>query len=589
MTELKTCFKKVDYNLAGLLHNIEMGDIGVPDLQRPFVWSNAKVRDLFDSMYRGFPVGNVLFWENGLLVNTKQIGVDGKQHTTPARLIVDGQQRLTSLYAVIKGKKVLDKNYQERKIEIAFRPRDAIFEVSDAAIKKDPEWIPNITDMWLSDKGSYDVINEFFEQISQKNPLTPSERKTISTNIGRLYELENYPFTAFEINSNVDEEIVSKIFVRINSTGVPLNQADFILTLLSVFWNQGRRDLETFCATSRKPPKTGDPPSSFNYLIQPDADQLLRVAIAIGFKRGKLQSVYQLLRGKDLDTGEFSTERRVAQFAILANAQTEVLNLMYWDQFLKTLIGAGFRTSELISSQTAVLYSYAFYLIGRLDYKIPEHVMQRLISKWFFASTLTGRYSSSAESVMEQDLNKIKDKKDADGFVQSINEMMMSELTPDFWTITLPHNLDNSSARSPELFTYIAAQNKLNAPVLFSVNGKKVSDLLDPALKTMKKALDRHHLFPKAWLIRQNIKDLKQTNQIANYALLEWPDNVDISDTPPYEYIPGIQQRFSQEAWVQMADLHALPSGWEKMDYDTFLKERRRLIAGIIKKGFEAL
>ena len=100
MSELKTCFKKVDYDLAGLLHYIEIGDIGLPDIQRPFVWSNAKVRDLFDSMYRGFPVGYLLFWENAAANGAKQIGLDGKQHQFPSRLIVDGQQRLTSLYAV---------------------------------------------------------------------------------------------------------------------------------------------------------------------------------------------------------------------------------------------------------------------------------------------------------------------------------------------------------------------------------------------------------------------------------------------------------------------------------------------------------
>ena len=64
MSELKTFFKRVDYDLAGLLHYLDIGDIGLPDIQRPFVWSNAKVRDLFDSMYRGFPVGYFLFWEN---------------------------------------------------------------------------------------------------------------------------------------------------------------------------------------------------------------------------------------------------------------------------------------------------------------------------------------------------------------------------------------------------------------------------------------------------------------------------------------------------------------------------------------------
>jgi uncharacterized protein with ParB-like and HNH nuclease domain len=104
MSELKTCLKRVDYDLSGLLHYIEVGDIGLPDIQRPFVWSNAKVRDLFDSMYRGFPVGYLLFWENAQATGAKVIGLGEKAHTVPSRLIVDGQQRLTSLYSEFRGR-----------------------------------------------------------------------------------------------------------------------------------------------------------------------------------------------------------------------------------------------------------------------------------------------------------------------------------------------------------------------------------------------------------------------------------------------------------------------------------------------------
>ena len=152
MSELNTCFKRVDYDLSSLLHFIDIGDIGLPDIQRPFVWPNAKVRDLFDSMYRGFPVGNLLFWENANTNGVKQIGFGDKAHTVPARLIVDGQQRLTSLFSVFRAKKVLDANYAERSIEIAFRPRDGKFDVADAAIRRDPEWIPNISGLWTSNK-----------------------------------------------------------------------------------------------------------------------------------------------------------------------------------------------------------------------------------------------------------------------------------------------------------------------------------------------------------------------------------------------------------------------------------------------------
>lgn len=587
MSELKTCFKKVDYDLSGLLHYIEIGDIGLPDIQRPFVWSNAKVRDLFDSMYRGFPVGYLLFWENPAGNGTKQIGVGSKQHTVASRLIVDGQQRLTSLFAVFRGRKVLDDDYRERQIEVAFRPRDGKFEVADAAIRRDPEWIANISNIWATGKSSYQMVKGFLKQLEGKGPLNPEEEDLISHNLDRLFDLQKYPFTALEIAPTVDEEQVADIFVRINSEGVRLNQADFILTLMSVFWDEGRMALETFCRQSRQAPSPGAPASPFNHFIQPDPDQLLRVAVALGFQRGRLKSVYQVLRGKDLDTGEFSAERRETQFKILQDSQAEVLNLTYWHQFLSSLIGAGFRSAEMISSQSALLYAYAFYMVGRKRFAVPEHQLQRLIGRWFFASSLTGRYTGSPETVMDGDLNRLKEAKDALGFAETLEGMMASELTNDFWTVTLPANLDSSSARNPELFAYVAAQNRLGAPVLFS--HKKVPDLLDPAIKTKKKALERHHLFPRAWLESQGVEDLKRINQLANFALLEWPDNIDISDMPPSEYVSQIRPRFSDEEWSRMHEFHALPGDWHEMPYETFLHERRKLMAAITRRGFESL
>lgn len=587
MSELKTCFKRVDYDLSGLLHFIDIGDIGLPDIQRPFVWSNAKVRDLFDSMYRGFPVGYLLFWENAQTNSTKQIGVSTKQHPVPARLIVDGQQRLTSLYAVFRGKTVLDDEYQERQIEIAFRPRDGSFEVADAAIRRDPEWIPNISTLWASGKSSYQLVRGFLQSLGQKTSLSEVDEELISHSLDRLFDLQKYPFTALEIAPTVDEERVADIFVRINSEGVKLNQADFILTLLSVFWEQGRSALEQFCRSSRCPPAQGGGASPFNHFIQPDPDQLLRVSVAIGFNRGRLKSIYQVLRGKDLETGEFSAERRDAQFAVLQSAQSQVLNLTHWHQFMSALIGAGFRSGEMVSSQNALLYAYAFYLLGRDRYGVPEHRLQKAIGRWFFFSTLTGRYTGSPESVMDGDLNRVKEASTAEAFLKILDDVIASDLTNDFWTITLPAALDSSSARNPELFAYFAAQNRLGAPVLFS--HKKISDLIDPALQTRKKALERHHLFPRAWLEKQGMTEIKVINQMANYALLEWPENISISDTPPSEYVPEIRERFSPTEWKLMNELHALPANWESMDYMPFLDKRRQLMAAIIRRGFETL
>jgi hypothetical protein len=579
MAELKTCFKRVDYDLGGLLHYIDIGDIGLPDIQRPFVWPNAKVRDLFDSMYRG--------WENAQPNGVKHIGVGGKQHTTPSRLIVDGQQRLTSLYAVFRGQKVLDADYRERTIEIAFRPRDGKFEVCDAAIRKDSEWIPNISEFWASGKSSWNLVNGFMQQLSAKASLSDKDKELIAHNLDSLFDLQKYPFTALEIAPSVDEEEVADIFVRINSEGVKLNQADFILTLLSVFWEEGRVALERFCRASRRPPAPGDGPSPFNHFIQPDPDQVLRVSVALGFGRGRLKSVYQVLRGKDPETGELTAERREAQFDVLQQAQAAALDLTSWHQFLSALVGAGFRSAKMISSQNALLYAYAFYLIGRKRFAVPEHVLQKVIGRWFFASSLTGRYTNSPETVMDGDLNRLKGVQDGHAFIRVLDDLIANELTNDYWTITLPAALATSSARNPQLFAYVAAQNRLGAPVLFS--HKKVGELIDPALKAKKKSLERHHLFPRAWLEKQGIDARTLVNQIANYALVEWPDNIGISDAPPAVYVPEIRKRTSESDWREMCRLHALPDGWEQLDYETFLARRRDLMASVIRQGFETL
>lgn len=593
MSSMGVCFKRVDLSLGDLLTYVDIGDIGLPDIQRPFVWSNTKIRDLFDSMYRGFPVGYLLFWRNTSILGVKQIGVGHKEHRVPSLLIVDGQQRLTSLFAVFRARKVLDENYVERHIEIAFRPRDGRFEVADAAIRKDPEFIPSISELWASGKSSRKLVNDFIQALSTRAPLSDVEEELISHNLDRLFDLQKYPFTALEIAETVNEEQVADIFVRINSEGVKLNQADFLLTLLSVFWEEGRVALETFSRTSRIPPAPGGPPSSFNHFIKPGPDQLLRVAVAVGFRRARLKSAYQVLRGKDIETDTYRPERRDQQFALLQEAQSRVLNLTHWHQFLNSLVGAGFRGHELITSENALLYTYAFYLLGRTEYAVPEVDLQRLIGSWFFASSLTGRYTNSPESAMDSDLNRLPDRSrleagsHAAAFSTALERILQGTLTSDYWSITLPGQLESSSTRSPALMAYHATQNRLGAPVLFSQ--RKVSELLDPMIKMKKKALDLHHLFPRAMLERQGITDLKLINQVANYALIEWPDNIDISDAPPAEYVPEMRKRFNSEDWNRMCELHALPDGWESMGYEDFLAQRRLLMAGIIRRGFEAI
>jgi hypothetical protein len=297
--------------------------------------------------------------------------------------------------------------------------------------------------------------------------------------------------------------------------------------------------------------------------------------------------VYPVLRGKDIETGEFLPEKRDEQFAIFKEAQKKVLDLKYWHQFFSALIGAGFRSYEQISSEITLLYSYAFYLIGKCQYRVPEHKLQKLIGRWYFSTALTSRYTGSYESTMDADLNRVKELPGAGTFVNTLEKIIGDTLTHDFWTITLPNSLETQSSNSPGLNAYEASQNLLGFKVLFS--HKKIADMLDPTIEAKKKALDRHHLFPRGHLRTIGIDKPKEINQIANLAWLEWPENIDIGASPPSKYVPKLRKRFSDSEWKKMHRTHALPLSWEKMSYDEFLVERRKLMAQIIKKAFDSL
>lgn len=535
-------------------------------------------------MYKGFPVGYLLFWANGLSNGHRQIGANNKQKV-PRLLIVDGQQRLTSLFAVLKGLQVVRENYQQEHVQIAFRPKDQKFEVTDAAIQRDPEFITNISELWSGSETRNRFVKGFIRRLRNHRDITDDEEDHLSEMIDRLYDLQNYPFTVLELSSTVDEEQVADVFVRINSKGTTLNQADFILTLMSVFWDEGRAELEKFCRESCQP-STGKP-SPFNYFLQPDPDQLLRVNVGLGFRRARLRHVYSILRGKDLETETFSDARRDEQFAVLQKAQAYALDLQHWHEFLKSLQRAGYRSSKMITSNTAQLYSYVFYLIGKRDFHLDNYTLRNLIARWFFMVALTGRYTNSPETVMEQDLGRLRDLTTAQEFTQLLDRIIRDTVTEDFWNITLPNDLATSSSRSPSLFAYYAALNRLEAKVLFSK--MRVSELLDPALKAKKAATERHHLFPRNYLKSLGYDSPRDTNQIANYALVEWADNITISDDSPAGYFHEYAKRFTPAELKEMTYWHALPSGWEKMEYLDFLESRRKAIAQVVRAGFEEL
>lgn len=579
-----TLFKKVDYSLGKLMQDIAIGSLGLPDIQRPFVWPNAKVRDLFDSMYKGYPVGYFLFWETGANgVGSKVIGAETKQKAA-SLLIVDGQQRLTSLYAVVHKVAVLRDNFEHEFIRIAFNPLKGEFVVPDAATDKQAEFIPDISEVFLKD--TYETISDYLGRLRRARDVSKDEEHLIAKAIGRLAGLTNYPFVALELTQSANEEQVADVFVRINSEGKKLNQSDFILTLMSVFWDQGRTDLEHFSIGTRKPIQ-GNGASPFNPIFQPEPDQLLRVNVGVAFRRGRLEHVYSILRGKDLRTGEFSSARREAQFAELKEAQGRVLNLTHWADFLNVVRAAGYRHLRYVSSEGALIFAYQLYLIGRTEFGVEPFVLKQTVARWLFMSLLTGRYTSSPESRYETDLKLLPDGNDPAAFVKALQGVELATLTDDYWAKTLPLELSTSASRGPSLFAYYAALVLCDAKALFSKG--KVADLLDPPAIGNKKPLERHHLFPKRYLHKVGTTELRDTNQIANYALVEWDDNIAISDIPPKDYWPKYANRFLDAELKEMMHWHALPEDWQDLSYQDFLVARRPLIAKVIRQGYEKL
>lgn len=585
-------FSNTNLTVNQLIEKIDSGELGLPELQRPFIWKDSKVRDLFDSMMRGYPIGYLMLWECPTLEKKKSIGVESHSYATPKEVIIDGQQRLTSLYAVMKGKKVVNSNYQEKSIIISYNPLENKFEVGYQATKNDREWIYNISDIYTS--STYQFINKYIQTLTEYRQakgleVTDKEKDTIAENINAVYNLKNHTLPVFDIKANAEEEDVSDVFVRVNSGGVSLKQNDFILTLLSLYWAEGRQLIEKFSEESRYPTKGAV--TSYNQIAEVSAQDIIRVVMAYAFDRARLQYGYKLLRGADFEKkGVVDEDLRNQRFDLLKAKLPDVLNVHSWHEFLKSILNAGYLSSDLILSQTAVFYAYAFYLIAKHRFNASDNDNMHLTSLWFFYASLNSLYTGSFESTMESHLNAIKELKSIDEYKAFIIERVKEKMTNDYFDITLigSEGLAVSGRGNNAWNAYIASINILNAKILFSKSNILLSKFFEPGTDGNRKSLEKHHLFPKAYLKSLGLTDTK-INQMANYAFIDWKDNMEILDEAPSIYYPIVCQGMSEDEILKMEEENALPHGWENMQYEDFLIARRKLMAAKIKSAFDIL
>lgn len=588
----KELFSNIPSSVDDLLTSVKNGMLGLPDLQRPFVWKDNKVRDLLDSMLKGYPIGYIMTWQSPEdYEKTVHVGANKKSYSRPVDLVIDGQQRLTALLAAMHGIKVKDKNYSERLIRIAFNPLTREFAVWSQAYERNTEWVSAISTIFTADKDHN--ISKFRKQFIKdcnagrekngRNLLSDEEEELIETNINDLLNLSNYVLPQLRINTKATEEDVAEVFVRVNSGGQTLTENNFIETLLAVYDKDVHQKIDQFCESSRIP-QDG---TSYNFILKVDPSHLIRMAVAVGFRRARLRYAYMLMRGKNLDTGIVTKDEMDKNLELFKNALDKATDLNNWHAFMNLFSDAGYVNGNIVASTNAVVFCYVLYLVGKYDYKVPPIALQKIIKKWIFMSTITFFYTGSTESEVEKQFADLRNVNTADEFISYLNGVISTRFTEDYFNLKLPSDLAGSAATSPAWYGYIASLNVLGTPMLFSTT--TLASKMLPGASGGKKAIDKHHLFPKNYLTELGYKSDRDRNQIANFTYLDYNTNIDISDKPPAEYVNTYRQKLGEEGYRRTCAENALPVDFENMSYPAFLEKRRKLMAEIVKRAYQKL
>ena len=584
-----------------LLTWVKSGEIAIPEIQRPFVWDATKVRNLLDSLYHGYPVGYLIAWRNPTVKLKDGTSAAGK------RILIDGQQRVTALMAALLGREVLTKDYETVRICIAFHPQEERFEVANPAIKKDVAWIEDVADVFSPEAS----LTELTDTYAEKNPA--SDRKRISRVLERLRKIINNHVGVIELADDLDIETVTEIFIRVNSAGTELSQADFAMSKIAVNETYGgnllRKAIDYFCHLSVAPEflarieKADKAFAASEFLPQmrwlkdvnddiydPTYTDMLRVAFTSEFGRGKLQDLVALLSGRNFETKQFEEAISEESFSKLKKGIKAFISKSHFDRITMILRSAGFVTSDLIGGRNAVNFAYILYLRGRSE-GMPAADIERLVRRWYAMAILRGRYTGSPETAFDFDIRQVE----ARGLGPYTAAVIENELPESFWTGMLPQLMDTSSGQSPYFLAYQAAQVKLGDKGFLS-RDITVLDLL------MNRS-DVHHVYPRKHLKSLGLSKGKY-NQIANFVLAQSEINIAIGDKAPERYFQeladqcnggkkkkygGITSEADMRANLRMSCIPESLLDGAVPDYSDFLEQRRQLMAQKIKTWFEAL
>lgn len=583
-----------------LLEDVRRENIAIPELQRPFVWDSIKVRDLMDSLYKGYPVGYLITWQS--------VGAHLKGGSVAAhqQILIDGQQRITALRAAVAGLKVVDKRYRQVRITIAFNPVTEEFATLTPVIRKSSEWISDISELFNS-ASTYGFVKDYLEANAD------IDHAQVESSIAMLAEIKNAQIGIISLNDDLDVETVSEIFIRINSKGVPLSSADFAMSKIATYGERGRnirKLIDYFCHLAIAPHAysdirendTGFAASPYlgsiawlkddsEDLYDPSYSDVIRVAGLVGFSRGKASSIVSELSGRDPETRKVDEERIPGAYDRLEGALLQIVKKYHYENFIMIIKSAGFIAPDMIGSKNALNFAYALYLRLRADNSISEGDRKRIVRRWFVMSMLTARHSGSFESTWEQDIRRIA----AQGATEYLQQIEESVLTAGFWEVSLPNSLETTSTSSPFFQTFLAAQ------VASGARGFLSKSITVAAMH--QQSGDIHHIVPKDYLQKHGYPDRSDYNQVANFALTETPINISISNHPPATYMETLSEQLSSKRLAlgeitDAADLdrnlveNAIPGELANVSSETylvFLADRRRLMAASIRRYFDNL
>lgn len=583
-----------------LLTWVKSEEIAIPEIQRPFVWEATKVRNLLDSLYQGYPVGYLIAWRN------PTVKLKDGTHSAGKRILIDGQQRVTALMAALLGREVLTKDYERVRIRIAFHPINENFEVSNPAIQKDSAWIPDVAELFspnaklLQITKAYAAANEGVDEDVLFGTLEKL-RKIINNHVGFI-----------ELAEDLDIETVTEIFIRVNSAGAALSQADFAMSKIAANENYGgnllRKAIDYFCHLAVAPDfyfriKEGDKAfaeSEFfpqlrwlkdvnDDIYDPTYSDMLRVAFTSEFRRGRLQDLVALLSGRNFETKQYEEAIAEASFARLKQGVLNFINQTHFERFVMILRSAGFVSRDLFGGQNAINFAYILYLRGRAE-KLPPAEIERLVRRWYVMSLLRGRYTGSPESAFDFDIRQVEDR----GLADYTETVIETELPDSYWTGMLPQLMDTSSSNSPYFLAYQAAQVKLGDKGFLSRDITVLDLLLNRS--------DVHHVYPRNHLKKQGLTKGRY-NQIANFVLAQSEINIAIGEKAPEVYfgelraqVEGGKKKYGGivDADELMANLrmHCIPDSLlagEIPEYGDFLEQRRKLMALKMKVWFGGL